>query len=113
MNSEKKEYLINSIRGIPDFPHKGILFHDVTTLLLDPKVRNFEISFRTARKTDQNDSLETWAYQCTLCFSMALQAFKWSVDDFVERYKDQSLDVIVGEGLEICVNQALSANQKA
>ena len=38
MDEEKKKYIIDSIRGIPDFPHKGILFHDVTTLLLDPKV---------------------------------------------------------------------------
>lgn len=28
-----------SIRAIPDFPKKGILFQDVTTLLLDPVVR--------------------------------------------------------------------------
>ena len=26
------------IRAIPDFPKKGILFQDVTTLLLEPKV---------------------------------------------------------------------------
>ena len=38
MDTSKKEYISQSIRGIPDFPKKGILFHDITTLLLDPKV---------------------------------------------------------------------------
>ena len=28
--------LKDKIRGIPDFPKPGILFYDVTTLLLDP-----------------------------------------------------------------------------
>lgn len=38
MRDENKKYIADSIRGIPDYPHQGILFHDVTTLLLDPKV---------------------------------------------------------------------------
>lgn len=33
----------SSIRAIPDFPKKGILFQDVTTLLLDPKVSVWEM----------------------------------------------------------------------
>jgi adenine phosphoribosyltransferase len=32
----KLEHIKSSIRGIPDFPKPGILFWDVTTLLLDP-----------------------------------------------------------------------------
>lgn len=32
-----KETLLKSIRTIPDFPKKGILFYDVTTLFKDPK----------------------------------------------------------------------------
>jgi len=39
MLEERKTYISDSIRQVPDFPKKGILFHDVTTLLLDPKVR--------------------------------------------------------------------------
>lgn len=31
----KKQVIIDSIRGIPDFPHKGILFWDVTTIMLN------------------------------------------------------------------------------
>lgn len=38
MNKENKKYIADSIRAVPDFPKKGINFHDVTTLLLDPKV---------------------------------------------------------------------------
>ncbi len=30
-------YIRNLIRGIPDFPQKGILFRDITPLLADPK----------------------------------------------------------------------------
>ena len=33
---QKKELVANSIRGVPDFPKKGILFWDITTLCLDP-----------------------------------------------------------------------------
>lgn len=55
-----KKQIADSIRGIPDFPHKGILFWDVTTLMLDPA------------------------------------AFQASVDAFVERYKDQKIDVVAG-----------------
>lgn len=39
MLEERRIYISESIRQVPDFPKKGILFHDVTTLLLDPKVR--------------------------------------------------------------------------
>ena len=38
MNSSDREYLSDSIRTIPDFPHAGIMFQDVTSMLLDPKV---------------------------------------------------------------------------
>jgi len=30
------EYLKSLIREVPDFPKKGILFYDITTLLRDP-----------------------------------------------------------------------------
>lgn len=50
----------SSIRAIPDFPKKGIMFRDVTTLLLDH------------------------------------QAFKDSIDIFVERYQGRKIDVVAG-----------------
>ena len=40
MEEGKREYISNSIRVIPHFPKEGIMFQDVTTLLLDPKVQN-------------------------------------------------------------------------
>ena len=33
---EKKDLVAKSIRGVPDFPKKGIQFWDITTLCLDP-----------------------------------------------------------------------------
>jgi adenine phosphoribosyltransferase len=37
LSKEDKEIILNSIRDIPDFPKKGILFKDITTLLNNPK----------------------------------------------------------------------------
>ncbi|KAL2505823.1 Adenine phosphoribosyltransferase 1 [Abeliophyllum distichum] len=50
----------SSIRVIPDFPKPGIMFQDITTLLLDPN------------------------------------AFKDTIDLFVERYKDKNINVVAG-----------------
>lgn len=33
---ERQKIISDSIRGIPDFPKAGILFWDVTTLMLNP-----------------------------------------------------------------------------
>jgi len=38
LTDERRAAVGASIRAIPDFPKKGILFQDVTTLLLHPKV---------------------------------------------------------------------------
>jgi hypothetical protein len=38
MDNQKCQYISESIRVIPDFPKPGIMFQDVTSLLLDPKV---------------------------------------------------------------------------
>jgi adenine phosphoribosyltransferase len=52
--------IASSIRVIPDFPKPGVMFQDITTLLLDP------------------------------------QAFKDTIDLFVERYKDKGITVVAG-----------------
>ncbi|KAG2450782.1 hypothetical protein HYH02_004619 [Chlamydomonas schloesseri] len=39
----KKEIIKNAIRGIPDFPHKGILFWDVTTIMLNHQAFQYTI----------------------------------------------------------------------
>eukprot|EP00798_Chlamydomonas_sp_ICE-L_P014282 gene14282-20258_t len=59
-NEEKKQVILDSIRGIPDFPKPGILFWDVTTILLNPI------------------------------------AFKYTIELFVERYKDMKIDCVAG-----------------
>ncbi len=48
------------IRAVPDWPKKGVMFRDITTLIKDP------------------------------------DGLKACIDDFVERYKDVDIDVIVG-----------------
>lgn len=52
--------IASTIRVIPDFPKPGILFQDITTLLLDP------------------------------------EAFRDTIDLFVERYKDKGITVVAG-----------------
>ncbi len=54
------EDLRKHIRDIPDFPKKGIIFKDITTLLSDP------------------------------------QAFKQSIDIFVEKFKGEKIDQVIG-----------------
>ncbi len=50
----------SKIRTVPDWPKKGIMFRDITTLLKDPV------------------------------------GLKLCIDDFVKRYKDKNIDVVVG-----------------
>lgn len=52
--------LQEKIRDVPDFPIKGVIFKDITTLLQDP------------------------------------EAYKYSIDMMVERYRGQHIDVVVG-----------------
>ena len=52
--------LEEKIRDVPDFPIKGVIFKDITTLLQDP------------------------------------EAYKYSIDMMVERYRGQHIDVVVG-----------------
>lgn len=37
MNNETKEFLKASLRTIPDYPHPGVMFRDVTTLMGNPQ----------------------------------------------------------------------------
>ena len=45
-----KEFLLNSIRCINDFPKPGIVFRDITTLLNNKEAFNFLIDHLVARK---------------------------------------------------------------
>jgi adenine phosphoribosyltransferase len=35
--NEARDYIKSKVRSIPDWPIKGVIFRDITTLLLDPK----------------------------------------------------------------------------
>lgn len=54
------EMLDKTIRHIPDFPKPGILFHDITSVLVNP------------------------------------EAFKFVIEQMVEKYKDQKIDAVAG-----------------
>ena len=60
MLEERRKAVSDSIRVIPHFPKEGIMFQDITTLLLDPI------------------------------------AFQYSIEDFVQRFRDQQVDVVAG-----------------
>jgi hypothetical protein len=51
---QKKQLIADSIRGIPDFPKPGILFWDVTTLMLDPKAFQASIDLFVERYKGMN-----------------------------------------------------------
>eukprot|EP00199_Chlamydomonas_sp_CCMP681_P003565 CAMPEP_0119103594 /NCGR_PEP_ID=MMETSP1180-20130426/1999_1 /TAXON_ID=3052 ORGANISM="Chlamydomonas cf sp, Strain CCMP681" /NCGR_SAMPLE_ID=MMETSP1180 /ASSEMBLY_ACC=CAM_ASM_000741 /LENGTH=183 /DNA_ID=CAMNT_0007088143 /DNA_START=47 /DNA_END=598 /DNA_ORIENTATION=- len=49
-----KQTILDSIRGVPDFPKKGILFWDVTTILLNPVAFQYTIDLMAARYKDMD-----------------------------------------------------------
>lgn len=51
------ERIASSIRVIPDFPKPGIMFQDITTLLLDPKAFKDTIDLFVERYTGKNISV--------------------------------------------------------
>ena len=54
LNKKDRELIIESIRDIPNFPKKGILFKDITTLLNNSKALNTLMSHLEARYRDYN-----------------------------------------------------------
>ncbi|MCX2682837.1 adenine phosphoribosyltransferase [Campylobacter sp. MIT 21-1685] len=54
LTAEERRYLTNSIRVIPDFPKKGILFRDITTLLNDKKALELLLAHLTNRYKNVN-----------------------------------------------------------
>ena len=50
---EKKAAISGAIRGVPDFPVPGILFWDVTTLLLNTAAYQYAMELLTERYKDQ------------------------------------------------------------
>ena len=60
MLEDRRKVISDSIRVVPHFPKEGIMFQDITTLLLNPT------------------------------------AFQYSIEDFVEHYRDQKVEAIAG-----------------
>jgi adenine phosphoribosyltransferase len=54
LNKEQKQYLLDSIRDIPDFPKPGIVFKDITTLLNNKEAFKFLMDHLEERYTDMN-----------------------------------------------------------
>ena len=52
ITKKDKDLLDRCIRTVPDFPKKGILFYDITTLLLNPKSfkKAIDVMYNAARK---------------------------------------------------------------
>lgn len=51
-DDEKKAIILDSIRGVPDFPKKGILFWDVTTILLNHTAFKYTIDLFVKKYKD-------------------------------------------------------------
>ncbi|HIO95915.1 MAG TPA: adenine phosphoribosyltransferase [Campylobacterales bacterium] len=54
LSTEDKNIILESIRDIPDFPKKGIVFKDITTLLNTPKAFNLLMNHLEARYQSYN-----------------------------------------------------------
>lgn len=52
LSSIDKEYLLNTIRNVEDFPKPGIIFKDITTLLGDAKAFNLLMTHLAQRYKD-------------------------------------------------------------
>ncbi|MGK0256389.1 MAG: adenine phosphoribosyltransferase [Arcobacteraceae bacterium] len=54
LNDDEKQYLLDSIRDVPDFPKPGIVFKDITTLLNDHEAFSFLMDHLEERYADMN-----------------------------------------------------------
>ncbi len=54
LSQEDRNIILNSIRDIPDFPKKGIIFKDITTLLNNPKALNILMNHLEKRYKEYN-----------------------------------------------------------
>lgn len=54
LTQEEQKYLLESIRVVPDFPKKGIVFRDITTLLNNKEALNFLLEHLKKRYEDYN-----------------------------------------------------------
>ncbi|OAO99479.1 APT3 [Arabidopsis thaliana] len=85
-NKEEEDPRIHGIktkiRVVPDFPKKGIMFQDITTVLLDPKAFKDTIDLFVERYRDKNISVVAGKYYLSLQFIMLINflyivLFRW------------------------------------
>jgi hypothetical protein len=70
---QRQKIISDSIRGIPDFPKPGILFWDVTTLMLNPIAFQLTIDALYDRYKDQKvDVVAGELCRCTSCWSRSM-----------------------------------------
>jgi len=53
LSAQDKDFLLSSIRDVPDFPKPGIIFKDITTLLNNQKAFNFLMDHLVSRYEDK------------------------------------------------------------
>lgn len=58
------ETISNAIRVIPDFPKPGILFQDVTTILLDPIAFQHSIDIMTECYKSKDIDVVAGTFEC-------------------------------------------------
>ena len=54
LSEDDKQYIKDSIRSIPDYPKKGVIFRDITTLLNNPKAFSLVIDHLVDRYKNYN-----------------------------------------------------------
>ncbi|KMZ58719.1 Adenine phosphoribosyltransferase [Zostera marina] len=54
MEDRRIQHIASTIRVVPDFPKPGIMFQDITTLLLDPKAFKHTLDLFVERYTGKN-----------------------------------------------------------
>jgi len=54
LTAQQREFLLNSIRDVPDFPKPGIIFKDITTLLNNKEAYRLLMDHLEARYQDMN-----------------------------------------------------------
>ena len=95
MDLAAKALVSGSIRAIPDFPKKGILFQDVTTLLLNPEVGEAGAIGGKGRAGAARGGTTRADPHCP-AIPLIHQAFQACIDDLVARYAGAAIDAVAG-----------------
>lgn len=75
LSEDEKQYILNSIRNIPDFPKPGVQFKDITTLLKNKEVFYFLIEHLAKRYASYNIDFVAGIESRGFIFGAALAGF--------------------------------------